>query len=150
MIQFKRFITIPRLGRVKFSAERRKRKTRLAFILSTFVLFNVLLIILTMLAKNNPEQWGRFKPQAEILGLFVGLYVGRAIALIAYFKDISRGYYIALVYAVTFAAVDIFENPALFWIGGMMVFIPGVVLFVRFLQNHPLPPSEVTLEPPGA
>jgi len=146
----KRFITTPRLGQVKFSAARRKRKVQLAIIMSFFVLLNVLLLFLTIGARNNPDTWGRFMPQAELFGLFVGVYVGSAVALIAYFKDISRGYYMALVYAVTFAAVEIFENPALYWIGGALIFIPGVVLFVRFLQRHPLPPSEVTLDQPGA
>ena len=145
----RRFITTPRLGRVKFSAARRKRKIHLAIIMSFFVLLNVLLLFLTIAARNNPDTWGRFMPQAGIFGLFVGAYIGSAIALITYFKDIPRGYYMALVYGITFAAVEIFENPALYWIGGALIFIPGVVLFVRFLQRHPLPPSEVTLDQPG-
>ena len=146
----KRFITIPRLGRVKFNAARRKRKIILVLILSAFVLLNVLLLILTIAARNNPETWGRLIPQAEPLGLFVGAYVGTAIALVAYFMDFSRGYYIALVYGITFALVEIFNTPAFLWIGGVLVIIPGVVLFVRFVRRHPLPPNEVTLDQPGA
>jgi hypothetical protein len=146
----RRYITIPRLGRVKFGPERRRKRTRLAVVMSMFVLLNVLLIFLTVAAKNNPHTWGRFMPSELALNLFIGVYVGAAMAIIAYYKDFQRGYYIALVFALTFAGVEFLDNPAVFWIGGGLVFIPGLVLLVRFLRQHPIPPSEVMHDQPGS
>ena len=40
--------------------------------------------------------------------------------------------------------------PVVFWIGGALVFIPGLVLLVRFLQQHPLLPCEVMHDQPGS
>jgi hypothetical protein len=146
----RRYITIPRLGRVKFSAERRKKKARLALVMSAFVLINVLLIFLTIASKNSPDIWGRLMPHGLALKLFIGVFVGSAMACIAYFNDFTRGYYVALVFALTFAGTEILDSPVVFWIGGALVLIPGLVLFVRFLQQHPLPPSEVMHDQPGS
>jgi hypothetical protein len=139
----RRFITLPRLGRARFNVERRKRKARLGLIMSAFLLLNVLLLFLTVAAGRYPETWGRFMPEGLALKLFIGAFVGSAMAFNAYFNDFNRGYYIALVFALTFAGTEILDSPAVFWIGGALIFIPGLVLLVRFLQHYPNPPSEV-------
>jgi hypothetical protein len=144
----KRLITMPRLGRVKFGAERRRKKLHLTLVMGTFVVLNVLLIFFTVAANNNPATWGRFMPGGLAVPLFIAVYVGAAIAFIAYFNDFTRGYYVAGVFALTFGATEIFNNPIFYWIGGALVFIPGVALFVLFLRQHPLPPSEVTHDQP--
>lgn len=146
----RRWITLPRLGRVKFGAERRRKKTRLTLVMSAFVLLNVLLIGLTVAANNDPDTWGRLMPRGLALQLFIAVFVGSVMAVIAYFNDLARGYYFAVVFALTFAAVEMLDNPALFWVGGALVLIPGLVLLMRFLQQHPLPPGEVMHDQRGS
>jgi hypothetical protein len=76
--------------------------------------------------------------------LFICIFVGGAMALVAYAKDFKRGYYIAVIYALTFLAAELLELPWAFWVGGALVFLPGVILFILFLKNHPLLQTEET------
>jgi len=137
----RRLITIPRLGMAKFSSQRRKKKKRLSLVLGAFVLVNVLLIFFTVAANRYPATWGRLMPGGLAVWIFIGVFVGSAIASIAYFNDFTRGYYIAVVYGLTFSMVEVLNNPLVFWAGGPLVLVPGLVLFARFLRQHPLPPA---------
>ena len=134
----KRYITAPRLGRVKFGPARKRRKLHLALILGGFTLVTVVLVILTATAKNNNASL----PQGLPVYLFAGLFVGAAIASIAWFNDYPRGYYIAVIYALCFGLGEYLNNFAIFWIGGLLVWVPGVYLFIRFLKKYPKPSVE--------
>jgi len=134
----KRYITAPRLGRVKFGPARKRRKLHLALILSGFILVTVVLVILTATAKNNNASL----PPGLPVFFFMGLFVGASIVTIAWFNDYPRGYYIAVIYALCFGLVETLDNFAIFWIGGLLVMAPGVNLFVRFLNEHPKPAAE--------
>ncbi len=138
----RRFITIPRLGRVKFGSGRQVRKSRMVLLLVLLVAINILLVVLTMLANRYPDTWGRWMPRGLAMQLFICIFVGGAMALVAYYKDFRRGYYIAVIYALTFLASELLELPWAFWVGGALVFIPGLVLFTLFLKNHPLSRTE--------
>jgi len=111
--------------------------------MTAFVLLNILLIFFTVVANNHPDTWGRFMPEGQLLWLFVGIFVGAVMAFIAYFNDFTRGYYIAVVFVLTFASVEFMRAPLVFLIGGTLVLIPGVFLLERFLRQHPLPNDEV-------
>jgi hypothetical protein len=134
----KRYITTPRLGLVKFGPARKRRKLHLALILGGFTLVTVILFILTLAAKNNNASL----PPGLPVFLFSGLFVGAAIATIAWFNDYPRGYYIAVIYALCFGLGEYLDNFAIFWIGGLLVMVPGVYLFIRFLKEHPKPGVE--------
>lgn len=134
----KRYITAPRLGRVKFGPARKRRKLHLALILGGFTLVTVILVILTAIAKNNNAPL----PQSLPVYLFAGLFVGAAIATIAWFNDYPRGYYIAVIYALCFGLGEYVDKFAIFWIGGLLVMVPGVYLFIRFLKKHPRSEAE--------
>src|SRR5512139_947858 len=53
----RRFITMPRLGWVKFGGERRKKKARLMLVMSAFLLLNILLLLFTVIANEDPDTW---------------------------------------------------------------------------------------------
>jgi len=144
----RRFLTLPRLGRARFGAERRQRKATLRRILAGFVALTLLLMAFTVAANNHPDTWGRYLPGEMAMPVLIGALVGSIMMIMAYFNDFSRGFYIALVYTLTFTAAELLTNPAIFWIGAALVFIPGLVLLVRFLLRHPLPPSEVIHDQP--
>jgi hypothetical protein len=138
----RRRITIPRLGMAKFSAQRHKKRKRLALVMGAMVLFNVLLIFLTVAANRYPETWGHLIPGELAMSIVIGVFAGSAVAFFAYFNDFKRGYYNAVVYGLTFCLVEVLNNPLIFWAGGAFVLIPGLVLFLRFLRQHSMPQEE--------
>jgi hypothetical protein len=68
------------------------------------------------------------------------------MVLLAYFNDFLRGYYIAFIVSLAVFALIWFGQPIYLIIAGLLVMIPGVILFVRFLREHPLPPAEASHE----
>ena len=146
----KKFITLPRMGQVKFGAERRKRARTLGWILGGIVLIQTAVVLLSVALLAKPELaagigWLSGDRQAtDLLVASLGaLFVGPSLALIAYFNDFLRGYYIALVMAAAVFALIWFDQPAYLMAAAALIIIPGVVVFVRFLRQHPRPPAEV-------
>jgi hypothetical protein len=142
----KRLITTPRLGRVKFGPERRRKKLTLGLILGIFVLVNLALLALTIILNRDPALREALRTQLPglqvtrlAMAAFIGLFVGSAIALIAYFNDFPRGYYIACVFAGGFFLTEWLDHPVFFALAAALIILPGVVLLVRFIQEHPLP-----------
>jgi hypothetical protein len=146
----KKFVTGPRLGQVKFGPQRKRRARTLAMVLAGIVLLQVLLVVGTNLLWKNP-QWAaslgftQAGPDYErLLVAVVGvLFVGPSVSLMAYFSDFGRGYYIAFIISLGVFLFIWFWNPAYMIAAGLLVVLPGVVLFVRFLREYPLPPAEV-------
>jgi hypothetical protein len=146
----KKFITLPRLGQFKVGAERRKRGRTLGLILAGIVLVQVAVVLFSVALWANPELAagiGWFSGDQQAMDLLVAsvgaLFVGPSMMLMAYFNDFTRGYYIAVVMAAAVFAMIWFKQPVYLLIAAAMIIIPGVVLFVRFLRQHPRPPAEV-------
>ncbi len=147
----KKYITTPRLGQVKFGPQRQRRKRTLVMVMSGLVLVQIALLIGTFFLWRNPL-WaaslglGQANPDLErlIVAVIGALFVGPSIALIAYFNDFVRGYYIAFIVSLGVFSLIWFGEPIYLIAAGLLIMIPGVILFVRFLQDHPLPPAEVT------
>jgi MFS family permease len=144
----KRFITMPRMGQVKFGGMRRRRHRNLALILAVFVLLQVSIVLLTAGVWAIPA-WGdklqELFPDRNATILLVAalgaLFVGPSIMVIAYFSDFLRGYYIALVMSVG-VFLMIWLGQPLFQVGAaFLILIPGLVLLVRFLRQYPLHPA---------
>jgi len=142
----KKFITIPRLGQVKFSPQRQRRGLIMASVLAAIVLLQVLLLVGTILLWKNPE-WAtnlglhtsNKDLERMVVAVIGSLFVGPSMVLLAYFSDFMRGYYIAFITALAVFAWIWFSQPVYLTIAGLLIIIPGVLLFVRFLRVHPLP-----------
>jgi hypothetical protein len=133
----KRFITVPRIGRVKFGPARkaRQRNVRIAFGVSFLVLNTVLLLVLVVLAP--PEAWIR----ATVLGICLVLLLG----LVAYLLDVARLYVYFAVLAAGFVLWELSGDPAgpiCLAISGGIVLTIGLALFLRFLHKYPNPNEE--------
>jgi uncharacterized membrane protein YidH (DUF202 family) len=146
----KKFITTPRLGQVKFGPQRRRRKRTLVTILVGIVLLQVILVALTILLWANPEWAARLgitgsDPDIErlLVATIGALFVGPSMVILAYFNDFTRGYYIAFILSLAVFSLIWFGQPVYLVVAALIIMIPGVVLFVRFLRQHPLPPAEV-------
>jgi hypothetical protein len=144
----KMFVTLPRIGQVKFGEIRRKRNKTLALILAVVVLLQVGIVLLTAGVWAIPA-WGDKlqelfpgRSATDLLVAAVGaLFVGPSMMAIAYFIDFPRGYYIALVMALGAFLMIWFWQPLIQVGAAFLILIPGLVLFVRFLRQHPLTPS---------
>lgn len=144
----KKYVTLPRMGQVKFGELRRQRGKTLAFILAAAVLVQVAIVLLTAGAWLIPS-WGAklqqlFPDKSSTLLLVAALgalFVGPSMLLIAFFNDFPRGYYIALVMTLGVFLMIWFWQPLIQIGAAVLILIPGLVLLVRFLRQYP-PVSE--------
>ena len=66
------------------------------------------------------------------------LFVGPSMILVAYFRDFPRGYFIAVMIALAVFLMIYLNQPIYPIIIGILIAMPGVVLFLRFLKKYPL------------
>jgi len=147
----KKYITTPRIGQVKFGPRRQRRKLTMTIVLSGIVLLQVFLLVGTILLWKNP-QWAtdlgfhttNRDLERMVVAVIGALFVGPSMVLVAYFNDFLRGYYIAFILSLAVFSLIWFGQPIYLIIAGLLIMIPGVVLFARFLREHPLPPAEAS------
>jgi magnesium-transporting ATPase (P-type) len=147
----KKYITAPRLGQVKFGPRRQKRKLIMVSVLAGIVLLQVILLVGTILLWKNP-QWAtnlglhtsNRDLERMVVAVIGALFVGPSMVLLAYFNDFLRGYYIAVIVSLAVFALIWFGQPIFLIIAGLLIMIPGVILFVNFMRKYPLPPAEAS------
>lgn len=142
----KKYITVPRMGQVRFGDIRKKKKTTMAVFLSFVVLVQLILLGLTTLGWLDPEVSVRvngFLKSRDLMDLTVALIgsliVVSGMTLTAYFSDFPRGYFIAAMMALAVFLMIYLNQPAYPILLGALMIIPGTVLFFRFLKRYPLP-----------
>jgi hypothetical protein len=152
----KKFITLPRMGQVKFGEARKKRKLTLMVILGAVVLIQVgfvLFQVFAWLTPNVRESLNGILLDRRLMDLVVAaigaLFIGPSMMLIAYFKDFPRGYYIAVMMMLAVFLMIYLNRPIYPIVIGGLIILPGLVLFVRFLQKYPLPRGESPHEHAG-
>ena len=145
----KKYITVPRIGLVKFSKKRTRKTNRFIFIMTTLLVF---LVTLTLTAESGfiPEL-----PITEIINNDGAIIVGAIVFIIpcsiAYFWNWDRMYFYAVLFALSFALNEItiadtgvIASGAYAWlISGKIMIVIGVVYLVRFLCKYPLPAEGV-------
>jgi hypothetical protein len=149
----KKHITQPRLGQVRFGEIRSGKKKIKAIVLSFVILFQILLLGVSLLGWINPV-FGKIiggltksNNQMDLLIAGIGAsIIGFSMTIIAVFEDFLRGYYIALLMSVA-VFVMIYSNQPIYPIFiGISIFIPGLVLLLKFLNNYQISQSEETHE----
>ena len=133
----KRYITTPRIGRVKFSRERLGKLTLLTAGIGVIVVITALLFFITVYLGNFPKILISFLMVAMIVFAF---------GLMAYYLDHFRlfiyGIFIAsqefiwILYGKTFAG---YYN---LFLGSIFLFV-GFLVLIKFLQSYPKPNMEV-------
>lgn len=141
----KKFITLPRMGQVKFGEKRARRKKTMMLILGVVVFIQAAFLVIQLVGWKNPEfgaKLNAFLQEKNVMDLAVAtvgsLFVGPSIILIAYFMDFSRGYFIAVMMALAVFLAIYLNQPIYPIIIGISIAVPGVVLFLRFMQKYPL------------
>ena len=144
----KKYITVPRMGQVRFSAERQRRKIALGWIMGAFVLFTLGLFLFSLYVWNlSASGQGIDVPTSPSLervfvALLAALIAGTSMTVISYFKEFMRGYYIALLMTAGFFFTLLLNTTTPMIVAGALILVPGLVLFINFLRQHPLPPKE--------
>ena len=145
----KKYITVPRMGQVRFGAERQKRKITMGWIMGAFVLFTLGLFLFSLYVWNSSASRQvvdvHISPSLErvFVALLAALIAGTSMTVISYFKEFMRGYYIALLMAAGFFFTLLFDMTTPMIIAGALILVPGLVMFINFLRQHPLPPTEL-------
>ena len=149
----KKYLTLPRTGQVRFGAIRKQKKKTLAIILGVFVLFQAGLVVLTAFGWLDRAVGARLNdlfpvPGSEkILVAAIGaLMVGISMIVSAFFSDFARGYYIAVMMALAVFLMIYLNQPVYPVIIAVLIILPGLVLFLRFLKSHPLHRQDATHE----
>jgi len=142
----KKFITTPRMGLVKFGPQRKAKLKKTRAVLFLSVLLGVIMFVLR--AMWNIEWAVRIPIPAYVWAVQAIVVFG----LGAYFLDVSRFYAYGMLYAMPLpVGIVLLQNtglPGLMFLpfgvsGGIMVII-GVVLFIRFLRDYPIPAEAVS------
>ena len=145
----KKFITLPRMGQVAFGPARKMKKNTLAFILCVLILFQVAVVLVSVVGWLNQiwmmkvEIFLHLGGTERLMVAAIGaLFIGPSLILIAYFNDFFRGYYIAILMTLAVFLMILLNQPVYPVILGLAILLPGLVLFFRFLQKYPLHKEE--------
>ena len=138
----KKFITIPRMGFVKFGPKRKVKQLKLKIFLLFMFIVNVILVFLPLTGLIRVIQI-----QPLMLTLILGLGVFTfPFCVVAYYLDFTRLYYYAflagiglflteLLYPIVGSPLDTFLS---FGITGGAIVVIGLYYFIRFIKKYPL------------
>lgn len=149
----KKYITLPRMGQVRFGPIRQHKNKTLAIILGIIVLIQAFVVGVTVFGWLSPvfgaKLLGSFDDYSlehlavAMLGSF---FVGPSMLVIAYLIDFPRGYYIAFLMALAVFLMILINQPIYPVVVGGLIIVPGLVLFIHFLKKYPIPQGD---EPNG-
>jgi len=149
ILAIKKFVVAPRIGQVRYGAERKKRIKRLAIGMAIVFILTVALIGMTIRAIyfREPIFDKPFQTNfpLDIVHTGAGIFIFAIFSVIGYMNDYPRMYVYGLLfgfsYVVSTTLQDITGNP-LYWpwaLAGLGAAVTGLVLFARFLQAYPSP-----------
>lgn len=133
----KRFVTVPRIGLVKFGPRREARRTLLMFVIGASVL---LMAALYLLLASGTTTGSPARP--GMLDVLMSVMLFAIFAAIGLLLDLPRMYAVAAVFAAANLARGYTDSPLVHLVAGLVIFLPGLFLCVRFLRRNPLPREE--------
>jgi len=134
----KKFITVPRIGYVRYNQERRRKLNIVRVVLAMSVAFGVVVFISLM------------SGEIGLMGLSLIFAANILIVLgaMAYFMNYDRLMVYAILWALSLPVGLALENnailadaPTVFILTGGIAVIVGMMLFIRFLNENKLPPE---------
>ena len=135
----KKFITAPRIGRVKFKAKKRRKISAVLF--ASVIVGLISWWFAASMTNVSPEQRASFKTLFPLIYALNALLVFGAIA---YFTSFERLYFIGLMFALPvplnqwlYDSYEINLDYILFIVPTAIIVAIGVWYFVRFLKAYP-------------
>ncbi|KPK83801.1 MAG: hypothetical protein AMS27_11850 [Bacteroides sp. SM23_62_1] len=145
-ILVKIFLTMPRIGYVKFSMTRIKRNF-IALVIAIFIqLVFGILFLSTFVRLPEVELFSKvINPVTQFIFIVV------FFSIIGFFIDYNRFYLIGLAGGIGLFLVDLVVNKLAsilivafsFGFTGIFLFTTGLILFLRFLKDYPKPDLSV-------
>ncbi len=142
----KKFITIPRIGIVKFGQKRKARQKKLKIFLLINVLFGCVVFILTFFGLLEILAIG-----GSLTPLLIGLISYTfPFTIIAYFLQFNRLYIYALMGGFSFFISDVIysilgsplDSIIGFGIPGGIIVAVGLIFLIKFLRKYPKPKKD--------
>jgi len=139
----KKFITIPRIGIVKFGQKRKARQKKLKIFLLINVLFGCVVFILTFFGLLEILAIG-----GSLTPLLIGLISYTfPFTIIAYFLEFNRLYIYALMGGFSFFISDVIysilgsplDSIIGFGVPGGIIVAVGLIFLIKFLRKYPKP-----------
>jgi hypothetical protein len=132
----KRYITIPRMGKVEFGEKRRKRKL-IAIAVAVLILILTAPLMLMIIMKGNLDAMG---------WKLIAIFVAPIFVLIVYTTEFLRLYVYAalLIFGVVEAEflLRLTGSPLnavlSFGFPGLIITVIGIGLLIKFIKTHPL------------
>ncbi|MDD4875758.1 MAG: hypothetical protein PHQ86_01295 [Dehalococcoidales bacterium] len=144
----RKHIVLPRLGLVKFSAERQaktKKSKLIALITGVFILFLVT-FFMALFSVNILPAWVEALMNDYLLA-FLGVMIASIVAIAAFIVKVRRFYIYAVVIFIVFCLASILspldmEGIIIVSAGGIIL-LSGTIIFIRFLHHNPLSREEI-------
>ena len=141
----KKYITIPRIGKVKFGNIRQKKRLKVRIVLGISVLLGFIILFLTV--SNNIPVISEIALPAIIFGINAII----VFSAMAYILDFPRLYLYGTFFAASILLVEFsynyvgssYDNLIGFGLFGGIITIIGLIYLLRFIKKHPLPNEEI-------
>ena len=140
LILGKKYISIPRIGVVKFNQERIKSQNKIRLLIAILFPITILLVVLTYLGINNIKVGGYIVPVGA------GLFALFLLSLIAYIMDYPHFYLYAISIGLGIPLAELIEpffgEPLdyliSFGISGAFILIYGIITLIKFIKKYPI------------
>jgi hypothetical protein len=133
LILAKRIITVPRMGQVKFGAERKAKLRKLRVMAVVAFALTVALLVITILGVD----W--IPKQRVLFGIGLGTMIALIFAAVAYWKDFPRLYAVGVVIGSAFTVTELLDSPLPLLVAGGAVLAVGLAILVAFMRKYPIP-----------
>lgn len=136
-VLIRKFIVTPRVGRVRFAADRRARERSGVLLIALLVLMTIPLGLALFFA-DKPGTW--LGTISNHMTLVLGLFVAGSMAAVAWAKSAGRFYFYAIMAVLDFTGAQFFSQPHTWALmaAGVPIFVVGVLLLVRFVRRNPV------------
>ena len=126
----RKYITVPRMGLVKYSKERNQKRHLLTFSISA--------IIFIILASTITGTINKLQPVTPI---FIGAIILIICSIIAFVLNYARMYFYGILIALselTIYKTGLISDGAFAWlITGIIILLIGIIYLVRFIKEYP-------------
>ncbi|MFN2275297.1 MAG: hypothetical protein ACK2TX_10675 [Anaerolineales bacterium] len=139
----RRYVVTPRIGFVKFGAWRVSRVKRFNVVVLIVLVLSSILGLLSAVEFDAVPGWVH---SARFSLVFLLIF-----SITAYFLDLTRLYVYGILIALGYLTGELLYQylkvphhgiPVTFGFGGLAITLTGVILFVRFLRDHPQQPGQ--------
>ncbi len=132
----KRYVTMPRMGQVRFGPQRKRKLNKARIVLGASVLLGLAAFL---------SAGADVAPSVDALVIIFAANILIVLGATAYFMDYERLYLWAILFALSLPVGEILKeyadlsDPALvFFVSGGIATVTGALLFIRFLRDYPI------------